>query len=220
MSRIKASCLARDDRAGRARGVAGVAVIPVIAVMLAMVTPRAAGLPSRSDLLEKPAKGMFLVAGRDLKDPNFARTVVLLVGYGEEGAVGVIVNRPSTARLPDLLPEVEAADELPPVYLGGPVAPAQMLMLVRSSSQPEEADAVFEDIYVSSSRTLLERLASEGGADLRVYAGYAGWAPGQLDWEIERGGWWLIPADAESIFDRDPDDVWPQLIRRTSSPLV
>ncbi len=169
---------------------------------------------------DKPGKGMFLVAGRQLQDPNFARSVVLLVDYGEHGAAGVIVNRPTEARLADLLPEIPGAEQMAGrVFLGGPVSPDGVLVLMRADSAPEAARPVFDDVYVSSSREILERLARDGGT-FRVYAGFAGWAPGQLDWELRQGGWSLWPADVETVFDEQPDEVWRKLERRANSPLA
>ncbi len=168
----------------------------------------------------RPAAGMFLVAQPDLQDPNFAHSVVLLFDYGEHGAAGVIVNRPTEALLQDLLPETEGAGQVAgKVYLGGPVLPQGVLVLMRAASAPEEARAVFDDVYVSADRDLLDRLAKDGGT-FRVYAGYAGWGPGQLDWEIRKGGWALVPADAEAVFGDDPMAVWRKMLRRATSPLA
>ncbi len=185
---------------------------PAIALLVASALPALAG--------DKPAQGMFLVADRGLRDPNFARSVVLLIDYGEHGAAGVIVNRRTEARLADLLPEIEGGEEVAGrVFLGGPVKPEGMLVLVRSDTAPEEARPVFDDVYVSSDRELLERLV-QAGATYRVYAGHAGWAPGQLDWELRRGGWFLLPADVEAVFDDEPDEVWRKMMRRVSSPVA
>ncbi len=168
----------------------------------------------------RPAAGMFLVAQPDLRDPNFAHSVVLLFDHGEHGAAGVIVNRPTEARLDDLLPEVEGAAGLAgKVYLGGPVLPEGVLVLMRAGSAPEGAREVFDDVYVSADRELLARLV-QGGGVFRVYAGYAGWAAGQLEWEIRQGGWALVPADAEAVFGDDPQAVWRKMLRRATSPLA
>jgi putative transcriptional regulator len=91
-----------------------------------------------------------------------------------------------------------------------------MVLLIRSSSTLEEAQQVMADVYVSSSRKLFERLVDKAdtGERFRVYAGYAGWAPGQLDREVARGDWHVLPADAETVFDKAPADIWPELIRK------
>ncbi len=169
---------------------------------------------------DRPAKGMFLVAGPELQDPNFARSVVLLVDYGEHGAAGVIVNRRTEARLGDLLPETPGAEQVAGrVFLGGPVSPDGVLVLLRAEEAPEAARPVFDDVYVSSSREILERLVRDGGT-FRIFAGYAGWAPGQLDFELRQGGWSVLPADVETVFDEEPEDVWRKMLRRARSPLA
>ena len=185
---------------------------PAIVLLLGPVLPALAE--------DRPAKGMFLVADRELQDPNFARSVVLLVDYGEHGAAGVIVNRRTDARLVDLLPETPGAEQVAGrVFLGGPVSPEGVLVLLRAEEPPEAARPVFDDVYVSSSREILEDLVRDG-ATFRVFVGYAGWAPGQLDWELRQGGWSVLPADVETVFDEAPEDVWRKMMRRATSPLA
>jgi putative transcriptional regulator len=161
------------------------------------------------------AKGKFLVASRGLSDPNFAHTVVLLLDYDEGGAMGVIINRPTDVKLKDVLPEVEELESHDDaVYMGGPVALNYMLFLVRSSKPPEDGVHVFERVYVSSSRDELKRQLREKSPRerFRFYAGHAGWAPGQLDAEVAAGGWHVMPADADAIFEEDPSKIWRNLI--------
>jgi putative transcriptional regulator len=165
------------------------------------------------------SKGKFLVASRKLRDPNFAQTVVLLLEYDRDGALGLVINRPTELKLSRLLPDITALQErADPVYYGGPVSPTQMLVLLRSSNQPEGAHPVFENVYVSSNRTALERLIEDPESEekFRVYAGYAGWTSGQLDGEVSAGGWHVFEADAEAVFDKEPSGIWPDLIRQTS----
>jgi putative transcriptional regulator len=163
------------------------------------------------------AKGRFLVANRDLRDANFAETVVLLVDYHERGAMGLIINQPTEVRLAKVLPNMAGLQERSDmVYIGGPVDRNRMVLLIRSSSTLEDAQQVMADVYVSPSRKLFERLVDKAGPGerFRVYAGYAGWAPGQLDREVARGDWHVLPADAETVFDKAPADIWPELIRK------
>jgi putative transcriptional regulator len=165
------------------------------------------------------ARGKFLVASRHLRDPNFSETVVLLIDYDWHGAMGLVINRPSELRLSTVLPEIKGLEQpTDTVYIGGPVARSQMLLLIQSRSQPKESSRVFKDIYVSSSRTVLQRMIddADAGEKFRVYAGNAGWAPGQLYREVSRGGWHVLEADAETVFDKAPAEVWPELIRRAS----
>jgi putative transcriptional regulator len=162
------------------------------------------------------AAGKFLVASRTLLDPNFVEAVILLVDYSDEGAMGLVLNRPTEMKLATLLPEIDAVANRPDtVWLGGPVAIWQMVLLSRLEQRIEGSQPVLEDIHFSASRVVLEELV-ERGAEFRVYAGYAGWAPGQLDHELARGGWHLLPGDAAMVFDLAPSELWPELIRRST----
>lgn len=171
----------------------------------------------------KPGKGKFLVASRQLADPNFSQSVVLLIEYRSEGAMGLIINRPSALKLSEALPEVEGLGQRSDtVHLGGPVARNRLSLLIRTSSPPRGSRQIFADIYVSSSETVIERMIRDAKVEerFRVYAGYAGWGPGQLDNEIARGGWHVLRADAETVFDRSASEIWPNLILRSSAQWV
>lgn len=164
--------------------------------------------------------GTFLVASRGLLDPNFSRTVVLLVDYSEEGAIGVILNRPTEIKLNEMVTDMEKLQDRPEtVWVGGPVAHWQVMLLVRSESDLEGAERVFEDIHFTASRLVLEEIV-ESDTDFRSYAGYAGWSPGQLDGEIERGGWHVLPGDVEMVFDAEPHELWFELIQRGEAKWV
>ena len=196
-------------RLGRWATAAGLGVLALMLASAAAVSqnPRQAALSA----------GRFLVAGEHLRDPNFGRTVVLLLNYGERGARGVIINRQTHVKLAAVFPGISGLHQRPDtVYLGGPVGRTQLLLLLRSESPPGRSEHVFDDIYVSSSRqTLIEALNRAGSAvPVHVYAGYAGWAPGQLDHEVARGDWHVLPADAESVFSEAPKEVWRQLIEK------
>lgn len=180
----------------------------------------AKGPTARPSLL---GKGKFLIAGRELGDPNFFHTVVLLLEHSSEGALGVIVNRPTEVKLADLLPDMKGlGGRLDLVFAGGPVLPSQMLILIRSAGEPREAREVMAGVYYSSSRETLAELVAQGGdgADVRVFAGHAGWAAGQLEWEVERGGWHILTAESSSVFDEEPAMLWERLIERTSGVLA
>jgi putative transcriptional regulator len=169
------------------------------------------------------AKGKFLVASRRLQDPNFKETVVLLVDYGLEGAMGVVINRPSTVRLSAVFPDIEELKaRKDTIYVGGPVAVNQMLMLIRSASVPEESQEITREVYISSSWKVLERLMKSASKDekFRLFAGYAGWAPNQLDLERSRGDWYILKADPEAVFTQNPSELWPELIRRVTAKWV
>jgi putative transcriptional regulator len=169
---------------------------------------------------ELPARGKFLVASRGLLDPRFRETVVLLIDYSANGATGLIINKPTKVALAEALPSMPGLKKRSDaVYYGGPVENNIILMLIRSGEDPTEAVRVFGDVYVSASRNTLERMIGSHKTEkqLRTYSGYAGWMARQLDWEVSRGDWLIIPADAHSIFESDASGIWLELIRRGSA---
>lgn len=165
------------------------------------------------------SRGKFLVAGREMKDPRFAEAVIFLADYSGQGAMGLVINRPTRARLSTALPDVEGLEKRPDtLYYGGPVRPDQMFMLIRSWSRPKDSHHVYKDIFISSSKELLRRMIGKGETtkSFHVFAGYSGWGPGQLEREVALGSWHVLPADAETIFEKEPSQIWPELIRRSS----
>lgn len=196
-----------------ARALGRIGLLATIALAAAPALGQRDAGPSAADRLEV---GKLLVASRELRDPNFRQTVVLIVDYSPAtGAVGLVINRPSTVGLGRMLPELEATDELEDrVFIGGPVEPLRFTLLVRSASEPEGADRVFADLFVSTSRALLERLitAPAAGETFRAYAGYAGWAPGQLEGELAVGGWHVVDGRSAIVFEQPTDGVWSRLI--------
>lgn len=160
------------------------------------------------------AKGNFLVASRSLHDPNFVHAVILLVEYGSDGAMGIIINRPTKMALSIMLPDIESLERrTDTVWLGGPVSRWQMFLLTRTPNEIEGSTRILEDLYLSASRILLESLVEEE-TDFRVYAGYAGWSPGQLEHEVARGSWHILPGEAAMVFDEAPEELWQELVQR------
>ena len=138
-------------------------------------------------------KGQFLVAGKQLRDPNFFRSVILMVEHSDSGSMGLIVNRPSNVSVTRALSEhYELPESDEPVYVGGPVEPAALFVL-HSVGEFEEHDSdVVPGIFVGSSPEVFEHVIAQvtGGTDelaFRVFAGCAGWAPGQLEGELSGG---------------------------------
>jgi len=188
--------------------------------MKALVSlPDSGGFKPEKDL----APGRFLVASRKLGDPNFHKTVILILGYGRNGASGLVINRPLKVKLSTVMPEVEElAQRKENLFLGGPVEPGRVLVLLKSAATPEDSIPVFGDVYISSSRKELKRLikSTNKSEKFRIYAGYAGWAPGQLESERDRGDWHVLKADAETVFDKKSSEIWQELIHRFSANWV
>ncbi|MBI3812006.1 MAG: YqgE/AlgH family protein [Nitrospirae bacterium] len=156
-------------------------------------------------------QGVFLFASPRLYDPNFLQTVVLLVTYGKGGASGLIINRPTEIPLPKALPDIEGIEKMSqPVYFGGPVDLNLMLALLRADASLPGAQHVLADIYFTADRKILTDALRDRnpGRTVRVYAGYSGWGPGQLDREFARGDWITVDADPESVFSEDPSKLW------------
>lgn len=162
------------------------------------------------------AAGVFLVATRNLRDPRFSESVILLTQYDAGGVMGIIINRPTRHRLADLLPDIEALEgRSDPLFFGGPVSVDAIVMLLRSSDDVALAHTrrVFGNVYFTGNPEAFSYILGrrKEGEAIRGYAGYAGWAPGQLEAEIARGDWTLSAANAATVFREDPSDVWKSL---------
>lgn len=176
--------------------------------------------PSRSKI--QPAKGRFLVASHQLDKSVFAETVILLLDYGIHGATGLIINMLTEIELSQLFPKInEFEQRKDKVYIGGPVNRTQIYLLVKSGSKPEHSISVFEDIYVSASMKTLKELAGnmDDNVKFHVYVGYAGWGAGQLDREIMMGAWYVFEGNVETVFDKNPSEIWQKFNRRKSPKL-
>jgi len=190
------------------------------ATAIALLTLLAGAVSSQPP---EPAPGMLLVASPELPDPNFAHSVVLLLHYDEGGAAGVIVNRPIGLALADALPEIpELAGRHDLIHFGGPVDPNALILLVHPPSTPDDADEVLPGVFTIQGVEALRPLLAAGldEASVRAFAGYAGWAPGQLDAEIERGDWHLYPGTAARVFSDQPEELWKTLHRNATSPIA
>ncbi len=164
------------------------------------------------------AAGKLLVAARRLPDPNFGNAVILLADFNADGAVGLIVNRRSDVTIarvfPNLTPAPASAGQ---AFLGGPVDKTRAMALVRAPASPAGARHIFDGVYLLTVREAVESAVTSTAAPgrLRVYLGYAGWGPGQLEAETAEGVWHVLAADADAVFDPDPSSTWQRQIART-----
>jgi putative transcriptional regulator len=159
-------------------------------------------------------RGQLLIAGPSLTDPNFWRTVVLVVEHTGEGALGLILNRPSDSTAEDAVPELlEMLDPDGPLFVGGPVQPSGVVVLAEFEDPGDAALLSFDDIGVVLSAAAPEQLAA-GVREARAFAGHSGWGPGQLESEIEEGAWILEPARRDDAFCAEPEELWSSVLER------
>jgi putative transcriptional regulator len=178
-------------------------------------------LPVQSKNPDQVGVGKLLVASRNLGDPNFMRTVILLVQYDAGGVVGLILNRRTDLPISSVADVKGAKDRSDPVYAGGPVDPQVVLGLFKSPTKVRHdgAKQIFDQIYQVSSKVQLEQIFSDHtpASAVHIYLGYAGWTVEQLKMEMKVGAWFVFPADAETVFNADPDSLWEQMIRKTET---
>jgi putative transcriptional regulator len=155
--------------------------------------------------------GHLLVASQNLLDPNFVKTVVLLVQHNEEGALGVVVNRPISKSVQDLWREVGGGpcSNTQPVYLGGPV-PGPLMAVHRLDSLAEIE--IIPGLFFSASKPKLDALVMRSDPALKIFIGHSGWGPGQLDDEMNQGAWLTMPTDVETVF-LNSDELWVTVSR-------
>jgi putative transcriptional regulator len=161
--------------------------------------------------------GALLVATEKLGDPNFAESVVLLIQHDdEEGTVGVILNRRTKVPLTKLFPDIKGASA-DPIFMGGPVALTSAQALLKLAAGKDEARHISGDLYVTGSKEVIEASVRSHAkpSDFRLYVGYAGWAPGQLEAEIRMGAWSVLSPRPGLVFDPDPESLWDRLTRES-----
>lgn len=178
-------------------------------------------LPDVSDFRDAgpgAAAGRFLVATTAHGEGGFfSRTVILLLHYDELGATGLIVNRPTDLGVERAIPGFEPTRSLDGlIFQGGPVSPHRVFALVRSENPPAESRPVLDGLFVSEAPEVVTRLVTDDdpATRVRVFLGYSGWAPRQLDQELARGSWHVLPGDPDLVFSDRPDEVWDRLLPR------
>jgi putative transcriptional regulator len=158
------------------------------------------------------ARGQLLIAGPALLDPNFSRTVVLVVEHSEEGALGLVLNRPSQTTVGEAVSELdELVGTEEPLFIGGPVQQSALIVLAEFEDAQRAAVVAFEDVGVLGGEDHEDPPPTRRG---RAFAGHAGWGPGQLESELQRGDWILEPARREDAFSPVPDRLWSAVLER------
>lgn len=178
-----------------------VRLLPVVAAACQVFLAAPAGAQQ-----DAPPNAILLVAKPGLLDPNFRQTVVLVTQAPDFSTVGVILNRPTDGKH-------EKTGE--PIYAGGPVMPLTLVALFRTENVPGAAAfPLLKDVYLSMHPENIEPLLASAGKDYRLYAGFSAWAPRQLENEMERDGWYVLPATEELIFRKNTDGMWREVLEK------
>ena len=188
-------------------------------ILLAGAGPLAAQSQRPEDL----ARGKVLVAPREAKDPLFAQTVILLVRYDATGAVGLVLNRPTDIPISRALHQIPgSAKHTDSVYVGGPVELNTVMAVARSPQKPEGAQDVFGNIFLVAAKTALEKALGQppNAGALRVYLGYCGWGPRQLENEMRLKAWYVFDRNEAFAFDTTPATLWTRLVEKTETQIV
>ena len=200
----------------------GPIVIPIL--FAAMLVLAAGSLRAQVKVAQIESEHAFLlVAKRGMLDGNFAGTVVLAVRPDDGGPVGVILNRPSTVELRSLYPDrADIAGRRDLLFLGGPLQPDALLLAFRSPRKPSKGLFVADDIYISGFSEVLDEILKhpENAGQQRFFAGFSGWAAGQLEDEIAQGGWYVLRFDARAVFDMNPLTMYQELLKRAAVPRI
>lgn len=171
---------------------------------------------------EDLAQGKILVTPRSAPDPLFAESVILLVQYSQDTAVGLMLNHRSTVPVSRVLRETpSAAKHSEPIFVGGPVELDTVMAVARAAKQPDGAAAVLGDLYLIMAKPALEKaLGTRDANGLRIYLGYCGWGPHQLANEVRLGGWYIFDNGKDLAFDSDPATLWTRMIEKTELQIV
>jgi putative transcriptional regulator len=164
-----------------------------------------------------PTKGRLLLATPPLEDPNFDRTVIYVLEHHDEGALGLVLNRPMDEQLTEPLDAWTTLQSDPSqIFAGGPVEPDALIALARTTGEVDDDDhlAPLNADIASADLSADPVLISSTISALRVFRGYAGWGPGQLDGEIDAGAWMVLDTEPGDVFTDHPDDLWRTVLRR------
>ena len=190
---------------------------------LLTVLPAVPALAEKEFSPSSVEKGVLLVASPSLEDPHFRQAVVLVVEHGPGGTVGLILNRSTKVLLSEALPDLTVLKGTSyRLFAGGPVEPSRLLLLFRLKEPPADARSVFDGVYVGGTPKILERIITQAKPTetFRAFAGFDGWAPGQLKYEMLQGAWAILPPDSIGIFDKDPAVLWSDCLSRLQAPRV
>lgn len=192
----------------------------VLFFVVMMVVPSLSVMAQQEFAPSSVHKGALLVASPSLEDPNFTQTVLLILEHGRSGTIGLILNRPTDVLLAEVLQDLPMLKRTSHrLFGGGPVERTQLVLLFRLSQLLPDARHIANGIYVGTPR-VLERVIASPKPDeaFRGFAGFAGWAPGQLEYEMRQGSWGVLSSSAFDIFTKNPETLWPDSIDLFRAP--
>ena len=163
---------------------------------------------------QSASKAVFLVSRPGMPDPNFRESVVLVAQSQDGVATGVILNRPTDRSLAELLPSERFEAFIDPIFFGGPVARQGLFALFEADTYSGPAIPMLPGVYLAVLPDSVDALLNKPPAKIRFFSGYSGWAPGQLQGELDRGDWLVVDADAKTVFLRDTSRLWQDMVRR------
>ena len=199
---------AMDSKFGVGKTLVNIALL----LLALLLTTHAYAAPPQLE----PKKGRFLVATDNLAQSSFKETVIFVTHFSSRGATGIAINRPANIPMKEAFPSVEELKNIDDsIFLGGPVKTDGIFVLMKTKRPHAGMREVIDNIYftVGINAVIHGAPKSVEGEATRAYAGYSGWAPGQLQAEIERGDWIIVEADPNIIFDENPDNIWKQLTK-------
>ena len=179
--------------------------------------------PAQSMRPESLAQGKIIVTPRDSPDPHFANSVIVLAHYDQTGALGLMIHYKSDLPIQRVFAGIKGAERRSDtLFVGGPVGMPAILALMRSKTPPPGASPVIGNLYLMTSKRSIEATLNEGrpASELRIFIGYAGWGPEQLEREVKRSGWYIFDYDAGTVFDEHPDTLWDRMIQTTERRLA
>ena len=162
--------------------------------------------------------GRILVARPDISDPNFDITITMVIEHTEEGALGLVLNRPSEVAVQETFAEwSEMVVDPPTVFAGGPVGIGSVIALGRSDQVDGELVHNMHPVDLQQQPSLV---AGSGVEQVRIFGGYAGWGPGQLEGELANKGWWVVDGSADDVFSSQPSRLWAEVMGRQKGELA
>jgi len=181
-----------------------------LALAAALAQPAGAQAPPPAEAT------VFLVAAPGFRDPEYRQTVLIASPTTSGGHIGVIINKPTRRSLASLFPEHEPSKKVvEPVFFGGPFSTSALVAVVRGERPGVGSLLIMSNLYLAINVNTIDKIIEDRPTDARFYVGYVGWRPGELRREIDRGLWYVLNPDANTVFRRDTDHIWEELLRMT-----